>query len=76
MGTPVIASDRGGNPEIIRDGVNGWLVPHPNGDALRETLGKAFHEGRIERLAARTQHGLERFSWVKLVEETVMVLEG
>jgi glycosyltransferase involved in cell wall biosynthesis len=33
-GTPVIVSDRGGNPEVVRDGDNGLLVGHPDLAAL------------------------------------------
>ena len=34
LGTPVLASDKGGNPELVRDGVNGVLVPHVDLEAL------------------------------------------
>ena len=36
-GLPVISTDRcGAALELIRDGVNGWVVPAEDGDALRE----------------------------------------
>jgi glycosyltransferase involved in cell wall biosynthesis len=73
-GTPVIASERGGNPEIIRDGENGLLVPHPDRDALIAALQQAFVGDTPARLAAGTARGLERFSWPSLVEQTVRVL--
>ena len=34
-GTPVIASDKGGNPEVVRHDENGLLVPYVDQDALR-----------------------------------------
>ena len=37
-GTPAIASDAGGNPEVIHHHVNGLLVPYPNVDALTAAL--------------------------------------
>ncbi len=76
VGTPVIVSARGGNPEIVRDQVNGLLVAHPDLGALRETLQNAFRAGIPERLASGTSVGLERFSWPDLVEQTMRVLEG
>ncbi len=60
-GTPVIASARGGNPEIVRDRVNGFLVTHPDSDALAAAISRAFAGGTRARLAARTGDGLARF---------------
>lgn len=37
-GRPVIGSDIGGIPELIEDGVDGYLVPSGNAEALREKL--------------------------------------
>lgn len=74
-GTPVIASQRGGNPEIVRDGDNGLLVKHPDLEALVSVLQHAFAGDLPRRLAAGTAHGLERFNWTNLVEQTVKVLQ-
>ncbi len=73
-GTPVIASKRGGNPEIVRDGENGLLVAHPDLDALVAALRRAFEGDLRQKLAAGTHRGLERFSWPGLVEQTVSTL--
>jgi glycosyltransferase involved in cell wall biosynthesis len=60
-GTPVIASDRGGNPEIVRDGWNGILVKHPDVTALVTALRRAFHGNTRSRLAANARAGTDRF---------------
>jgi glycosyltransferase involved in cell wall biosynthesis len=77
-GTPVIASARGGNPEVVQDGVNGLLARHPDRGALAQTLRRAFAgEGWADlraRLAAGTGRGLERFAWAALVGKTVGVV--
>ena len=75
-GTPVIASARGGNPEVINDGVNGLLVAHPSVDALTEALQRAFVPGTRARLAANVAQGLDRFVWKNLVDQTISVLEN
>lgn len=75
-GTPVIASARGGNGEIISDGVNGLLVKHPDVEALIAALKRAFEDDLPARLAARTSEGLDRFRWSTLVEQTVATLES
>jgi glycosyltransferase involved in cell wall biosynthesis len=62
-GTPVIASNRGGNPEIVIDQVNGLLVPYPDRGALLGALRGAFADGARARLAAGTRAGLEKFAW-------------
>lgn len=70
VGTPVIASDKGGNPEIIRDGVNGLLVPYVDVTALTDTLRAAVAPGQRTALAANTAVGLERFDFETMVAAT------
>ena len=73
-GTPVIASARGGNPEIVRDGVNGLLVKHPDLDALVGALRHAFEDDLPRELAAHSFDGLEQFAWPVLVKQTAAAL--
>lgn len=76
MGTPVIASDKGGNPEVVRDGINGLLAPYPDPDALAEVIARAFAPGVRAELAAHSAEGLERFDPAVMVEQTLAVLEA
>jgi glycosyltransferase involved in cell wall biosynthesis len=75
-GTPVIASDKGGNPEVVRHGLNGLLVPYANVEALSAALAEAFSPGRQADLAAHSADGLERFDWDHMVSRTVEVLQS
>ena len=61
-GKPVIGADIGGIPELIRDGVDGFLVPSGEQDALRERLlwmaehkNEAAEMGRIGRQKMETE---------------------
>lgn len=76
VGTPVIASNRGGNPEVVRHGENGLLVPHVDVDALREALVDAFSADRRAALAAGTSAGMERFAFPRMVSATDRVLRA
>jgi glycosyltransferase involved in cell wall biosynthesis len=52
-GTPVVATAVGGVPEVVRDGVNGLLVPSGSVDALAAALARLVDEpGLRDRLAA------------------------
>jgi glycosyltransferase involved in cell wall biosynthesis len=74
LGTPVIASAKGGNPEVVQEGVNGLLAPYVDVDALREVLRRALT--MRDDLAANTQIGMERFAFSTMVDETDRVLRG
>jgi starch synthase len=74
-GTPVITTPCGGGPECITDGVDGWLVPPRDIDALVERLRAAADDrdrtaavGRAARLRA------ERWSWRESGEALVRAL--
>jgi len=51
-GTPVIASDTGGLPEVVRDGANGLLVRAGDPAALAEALRRMADPALRERLGA------------------------
>lgn len=75
-GTPVIASDKGGNPEVVQHGVNGLLVPYVDVEALAAALEQAFRPGMREALAANHRVGAERFEFATMVEATAAALEA
>ena len=53
VGTPVLAMEAGGVGEIVRDGVNGLLVPAGDTGALGEAVRRYFSDGELrERLRA------------------------
>ena len=74
LGTPVLASDRGGNSEIVSHGVNGLLVPHVDVSALRWGIQQLLE--RREEYAANSRCGLDRFSFRKMADETDALLKS
>ena len=74
LGTPAIASRRGGNGEVVVDGVNGLLVDHPDPAALAVALRRGFEAGVLARLREGAALSPERFGWTRFVEETERVL--
>ncbi len=75
-GTPVIASDKGGNPEVVKPGINGFLVPYIDVDALTATLIEAFQPGKRATLAASSAAGLEKFDFQTMIDQTAAALEA
>jgi glycosyltransferase involved in cell wall biosynthesis len=74
VGTPVLASDKGGNPEVVQDGVNGVLIPYVDISALRDGIQRLLDKG--DDYAQNTQVGLERFTFQTMVTETDSVLKS
>lgn len=59
-GLPVVASDAGGNREQVMDGVNGFLFPPRDIQALSTALEKAILGGRTQLLGENSRELLEK----------------
>lgn len=46
LGTPVVATESGGNPEALRDGETGLLVPPENADALADATAALLSDSK------------------------------
>lgn len=58
LGTPIVCTGVCGNPEVVEDGVNGFLVPPKSPGPLAEAMGKVLGDAA---LAARFREaGLEK----------------
>jgi D-inositol-3-phosphate glycosyltransferase len=63
-GVPVVASAAGGLPSIIREGVNGLLVPWRTPQAFAERIDLLLEDAALaERLRANANASVERFDW-------------
>ena len=75
-GVPVIASNVGGNPEIVKDGENSFLVSYSDPLVLRRALERVFALSDEERKAMveQAQHTAQLFSKEKMIGETSRIL--
>jgi glycosyltransferase involved in cell wall biosynthesis len=74
VGTPVIASDKGGNPEVVRHNENGFLVPYVDAPALTAILNTAFSPETRARLSTQATQGMEQFTFDYMVQQTDSIL--
>ena len=67
---PVVASDAGGLPEVVEDGVTGFVVPKGNAAALAGAIDKLLSDPVMrERMGkAGRQRAVARFDWMRAAE--------
>ena len=71
-GVPVVATAAGGVREVVRDGVDGLLVPVGDGAALGAAIARVVADrGLRERLAAAGRERVKEFSIERTVEGTL-----
>ena len=71
-GTPVVASDIAGYRDVLRDGVDGVLVPPADPQALAETLRDLYEEpGRRIQMARAAAADVQRFAWPRVADEVM-----
>jgi glycosyltransferase involved in cell wall biosynthesis len=71
-GVPVVATDVGGNPEMVVDGETGFLVPPRNARALSTAIGRLLVDPLLARRlgAAGQRRAAAAFSFEAMVDKT------
>jgi glycosyltransferase involved in cell wall biosynthesis len=68
---PVVATDAGGLPEVVEDGVTGYVVPKGNTEALRAAMDRILGDPALGARMGKAgrQRALERFDWDRSVTQ-------
>lgn len=77
LGLPVVASNVGGIPDVVVDGVSGILVPEKDPKALADAYKRLAESPEFtEKILAGAQQRIDEcFSWDKIIERQVAVYE-
>jgi glycosyltransferase involved in cell wall biosynthesis len=74
-GLPIVATEAGGMPEAVEDGVNGRLVPPADVEALRDALRQLLADGELRQRMGRAgrEKMRQEFSLERMVEGNLAV---
>ena len=76
-GTPVLATEVGGMPEIIIHGKNGYLVPSRDAGALAETIRHSAEDKAYADIARAALHmARQQYSWRAIARQTEAILQS
>lgn len=69
-GLPIVTTDTGGSKELVRDGVNGFIVRMKDGDDIAEKLERLItNPGLCSRMSKESRKIAEGLSWEKVARE-------
>jgi glycosyltransferase involved in cell wall biosynthesis len=75
LGVPTVATNVGGNPEILTDGENGVLVPSEDTRSLADSLARILADGQLaSRLSSGAKESAARFSEEAMLAKTEALL--
>lgn len=68
LGKPVIATDAGGLPDVVTDGVTGYVVRKGDADSLADGMLKFYSNKDSIDFDGNIKNELEKYSWGALIE--------
>lgn len=76
-GLPVVATAVGGNPELVADGITGWLVPPADAEALAQALCRYVDDPALRQTHSRAarQRAEQQFSLMAMVAHYTAVYD-
>ncbi len=71
-GLPTLVSNAGGLPEVVRTGVDGWIVPVADIDAIEAWLHQRLSQGEVQQMSVQArQRALDLFAMPVFVQQTM-----
>lgn len=76
-GVPIITTTAGGNPELVRQGENGFMVKYNDEFNLLEAIKTLWHTPALrEQFAEAGRATAQNFSSARMIKETLALLNG
>lgn len=76
VGTPIVTTSVGGNPELLQNKKHALLVPYNDKKALEKAILGILHDrGLADKMVAEAQKRVEEFSEQKMIAETIKILQ-
>jgi len=70
LGKPVICTNVGGVPEVVKDGINGVLVPPKSPEHVAEALERLLTDSELRRkLGKAAAESVKDYTWSKIAEK-------
>jgi glycosyltransferase involved in cell wall biosynthesis len=78
MGVPIVTSAKGGNPEVVENGISGMVVEWKDQQGLRDALLRLLRDESLSACLVEAAHErVERlFNWENLVPQVLMTFQA
>lgn len=74
LGTPIITTEVGGNPELIEDQIHGRLVPYNDIGAIKQAIIDAWQKPEdTKKMAERSKERVREFSKDRMIKELMVI---
>lgn len=75
-GLPIVTTDVPGNQEIVREGINGFLVPIGDTDKLAQSLSWLIRDPSLRRrLGAESRRAVQPYDWREIVRRYAAIFD-
>ena len=77
IGTPIITTKSGGNPELIENDLSGLLVDYGDQQGLLNALIKILNNREVgDKFSQNAKEKVKEFKWKNVVDKTVEVIKS